>query len=136
MKENGGAFLIFDYGPFYKKNIDTIQSIYNKRKSSFLENPYKSDITYHVDFINIEKLASEYNLYFHGPITQKKFLYYNGINERIISLTKKVKEKKQLDLLYSQFKKLTDPDGLGGLIKCVLVTKKNLKNSFFDGKAT
>ena len=136
LKDYGGAFLIFDYGPFHKKKVDTIQSIYNKKKSSFLENPYKSDITFHVDFLNIEKLASKYNLYFHGPITQKKFLYYNGINERIISLTKKVKEKKKLDLLYSQFKKLTDPDGLGGLIKCVLVTKKNLKYSFFDGRVT
>ena len=59
------------------------------KKSNFLEFPYESDITYHVDFEDIKEKSSKFGLKAYGPITQKKFLYYNGINERFISLIKK-----------------------------------------------
>ena len=131
LKEFGGGLLIFDYGPLKKKKIDTLQSIFKKKKSYFLSNLYDSDITYHVDFEKIKQQAIKSDLLFHGPITQKKFLFFNGINERFIKLSKNLQSKKQLEILNSQFVRLTDARGMGSLIKCNFITKKQIKLNFF-----
>ncbi len=131
LKKFGGGLLIFDYGPLKKKKIDTLQSIFKRKKSYFLNNPYDSDITYHVDFEKIKQQALESGLLFYGPITQKKFLFFNGINERYIKLSKRLKSKNQLETLNSQFNRLTDARGMGNLIKCTFVTKKKIELSFF-----
>ena len=102
-----------------------MQSIF-KKKSYFLNNLYDSDITYHVDFEKIKQQAIKSDLFFHGPITQKKFLFFNGINERFIKLSKSLQSKKQFEILDSQFTRLTDAKGMGVLIKCNFVTKKKL----------
>ena len=57
---------------------------------------------------------------------KKKFLYFNGINERFLMLSKNSDSEKKIEQLQSQFTRLTDPSGMGGLIKCVLITKKIL----------
>ena len=131
LKEFGGGLLIFDYGPLKKKKIDTLQSIFKKKKSYFLNNLYDSDITYHVDFEKIKQQAIKSDLLFYGPITQKKFLFFNGINERFIKLSKNLQSKTQFEILNSQFTRLTDAKGMGSLIKCNFVTKKQIKLNFF-----
>ena len=73
----------------------------------------------------------KFGLKAYGPISQKKFLYYNGINERFISLTKNLQSDKKLKALESNFRRLTDPEGLGGLIKCIYISKKELDLSYF-----
>ncbi len=128
----GGGILIFDYGPSKKKKVDTIQAIRNKKKSNFLEFPYESDITYHVDFEDIKEKSSKFGLKAYGPITQKKFLYYNGINERFISLIKNVQSRQKIKILESNFKRLTDPDGMGDLIKCIYISKNELDLGYFN----
>ena len=127
----GGGIIIFDNGPSVKKKIDTIQAIRNKKKNNFLEHPYESDITYHIDFQEIKEKSLKFGLKAYGPISQKKFLYYNGINERFISLTKNLQSDKQLKALESNFRRLTDPEGMGGLIKCIYISKKELDLSYF-----
>ena len=102
-----------------------------KKKSYFLNNPYDSDITYHVDFEKIKQQAIQAGLIFYGPITQKKFLFFNGINERFIKLSKTLQTKEQLKILNSQFTRLTDARGMGNLIKCTFITKKKIELSFF-----
>ena len=131
LKKFGGGLLIFDYGPFKKKKIDTLQSIFKKKKNYFLNNPYESDITYHIDFEKIKQQAIKSGLFFHGPITQKKFLFFNGINERFIKLSKSLQSKKQIEILDSQFTRLTEAKGMGNLIKCTFITKKKIKLNFF-----
>ena len=127
----GGCLLIFDYGPFKKSKIDTLQSILKKKKNYFLNNPHKSDITYHIDFDKIKQQAIKSNLFFYGPITQKKFLFFNGINERFLSLSRGLQSKKQFEILNSQFTRLTDAQGMGNLIKCTFITKKEIELSYF-----
>ncbi|MEE2694901.1 MAG: SAM-dependent methyltransferase [Pseudomonadota bacterium] len=129
IKRFGGGILIFDYGPFKKENIDTIQSIYKSKKCGVLDYPFESDITYHVDFQNLKKISSNFSLLNFGPITQKKFLYFYGINERVISLASKLKSKDIIKDLEQQFERLTSPSGLGNLIKCLFISnyKINLK---------
>ncbi len=127
----GGGFLIFDYGPLKKRKINTLQSIFKKKKNYFLNNPHKSDITYHIDFEKIKQQAIKSDLFFYGPITQKKFLFFNGINERFLNLSSGLQSKKQFEILNSQFTRLTNSEGMGNLIKCTFITKKELKLSFF-----
>ena len=127
----GGGLLIFDYGPFKKRKIDTLQSIFKKKKNYFLNNLHKSDITYHVDFEKIKQQAIKSDLFFYGPITQKKFLFFNGINERFIKLSQGLQSKKQFQILDSQFTRLTDAKGMGDLIKCAFITKEEVELNFF-----
>ena len=102
-----------------------------KKKSYFLNNPYEADITYHVDFEKIRQQAIKSGLFFYGPITQKKFLFFNGVNERFIKLSRSLETKKQFEILNSQFTRLTDAKGMGNLIKCTFITKKELELNFF-----
>ena len=132
LKVFGEGLLIFDYGPFKKKNISTIQAIHTKKKSCFLDFPYESDITYHIDFEAIKNLSKKFNLNFYGPITQKKFLYFNGINERLENLKKNSRSKKVREDLNSQFLRLTDPFGMGDLIKCVYIAKNKINLDYFN----
>ena len=128
IKSYGGAVLIFDYGPFKKKLISTVQALYRFKKCSIFDHPFESDITYHVDFNNIKK----YKLKYLGPITQKQFLFFYGINERIYNLSLKTKSKKKMENLYSQFKRLTDPNGMGDLFKCIFISRNRLELPAFS----
>ena len=132
IKTYGGGILIFDYGPFEKKNIDTLQAIYKSKKCGILDFPFKSDITYHVNFNNFKKIAEDLNLFFYGPIMQKDFLFFHGINERVINLISKNPSQHKIKILEKQFEKLTSPAELGGLIKCVFVSKEKINSKVFN----
>ena len=73
-----------------------------------------------------------YGLRAYGPISQKKFLFYNGISERFASLNKKSNSNLEKKALESHFKKLTDPNGMGNLIKCIYVSKDKLDLNYFN----
>ena len=133
IKRYGGGILIFDYGPYLKKKIDTLQVISKSKKSSFLKDLFESDITYHVDFEKIKEKSDSFGLYNYGPISQKKFLFFYGINERLMALLKKNHSTKIQSVLNYQFNRLTDPQGMGGLIKCLFITNSNIVIDAFRG---
>ncbi len=133
IKIYGGGVLIFDYGPYLKKKIDTLQVISKSKKANFLENVFESDITYHVDFEKIKEQSNSFGLYNYGPISQKKFLFFYGINERLMTLLKNNNSNKTQSILNYQFNRLTDPKGMGGLIKCLFITNKNMNIDAFRG---
>ena len=131
IKIYGGGLLFFDYGPNLKKKIDTIQALYKSQKCDFLAFPHDSDITYHIDFQQVKKIANNFNLICHGPISQKKFLFFHGINERYMQLLEANKSqtiKKQLD---NEFYRLVDPNGMGNLLKCMFITNQKIKLDSF-----
>ena len=66
-------YIIFDYGPFNKKRINTLQAIHKSKKCGILDFPFNSDITYHVDFKAIQKLSHKFKLYDYGPIAKSFF---------------------------------------------------------------
>ncbi len=132
IKNFGGGILIFDYGPFQKKNIDTLQAIYDSKKCGIFDKPFKSDITYHVNFEKLKKISNSFGLRSYGPISQRKFLFFNGINERFYDLSNKVRSKKTLNDLEKQFERLTTPYGMGSLIKCLFVSNYDFKLKAFE----
>ena len=129
----GGGIIIFDYGPLQKeKNRYYSSNSKKKKKCDFLEFPYESDITYHIDFRDIMQKSLKFNLKAYGPISQKKFLYFNGISERFISLSKKCTSFDKIKTLESHFNRLTDPQGMGNLIKCIYICKNKLDLGYFN----
>ena len=131
IKEFGGGFLVIDYGPYIKKKISTIQAIYKSKKCNIFDYPFFSDITYHFDFLNLKKHSEKFNLKFYGPINQRQFLYFNGINERINSLINHTQDNNVKIKLSKQFHRLTDPKGMGELFKFVFISKNDLNLSYF-----
>mgnify|MGYP001198691138 CR=1 FL=1 len=127
----GGGFLVIDYGPYIKKRISTIQAIHNSKKCNIFDYPFFSDITYHFDFLNLEKYSKKFNLKFHGPINQRQFLYFNGINERINSLINQTQDNNIKLKLSEQFRRLTNPSSMGELFKFVFISKNDLNLPYF-----
>ena len=131
VKKFGGGFLVIDYGPYVKKKISTIQAIYKSTKCDILDYPFFSDITYHFDFSNLKKFTEDFNLKFHGPINQRQFLYFHGINERINTLINQTQDNDVKMKLSKQFHRLTDPSGMGELFKFAFISKNDLDLPYF-----
>ena len=66
-------YLIMDHSQ-NKRLIQFSQFIMDEK--TIFENTHESDITYHIDFEYIKKVAKKFNLYFYGPISQKKFFIF------------------------------------------------------------
>lgn len=123
----GGAFLLIDYGPFEKKNIDTLQSIYKKKKCGILEYPCFSDITHHIDLKYIHELSKKKRLSCYGPISQKQFLLTFGAKERLKVLINSTKNRYDIESIINGYNRLLDINQMGELFKCMLFTRENLK---------
>ena len=123
----GGAFLLFDYGPYEKANVSTVQAIFKKKKCSLFENPSRADITHHINFQTIREISKEYNLFSIGPISQSKFLNMFGINERLDNMLQGLSSNKIKKKLEGDFFKLTSPTEMGELFKCMIFTKDQIR---------
>ena len=123
----GGAFLLFDYGPYQKANVSTVQAIFKKKKCCIFDHPSRADITHHINFERLKEISKEYKLFSIGPIPQSKFLNMFGINERLDSILKGLSSNKIKKKLEGEFFKLTSQAEMGELFKCMLFTSKQIK---------
>ncbi len=130
IKKKQGMIILFDYGPFNKKNMDTLQGIYKGKKCDILFSPCSSDITHHIDFKYLKSLALRYNLNVLGPITQRNFLLSMGADERMRILLNKEKNVKKQKKFLSSYKKLMDKDEMGELFKCIIFHTNRYKIPF------
>ena len=130
IKKNGGIFLLIDYGPLIKKNTDTIQAIHNNLKCNFLDHPGRSDITHHIDFVLLKKIAKRFGLRVYGPVNQSKFLSIFGINERTENLINKSNNLKQKEKIENDFLRLTSYNQMGELYKCIIFSDVDLNLPF------
>ena len=80
------------------------------------------------DFISI---ANEFGLISYGPISQKDFLFFHGINERVLNIISKKAPNEKIESLNKQFEKLTSPSGMGGLIKCIFISREKIDSPIF-----
>ena len=112
---NNGFFLLIDYGYINLPKISTLQSIKSNKKTDFLDNPGNQDITYHVDFNNLQNILEENKIDDFIINTQSNFLRQNGILDRANILIKKnPKKKKQIN---EQLAILTKREYMGNLFK-------------------
>jgi NADH dehydrogenase [ubiquinone] 1 alpha subcomplex assembly factor 7 len=81
LKTHGGIAINFDYGYVKTEFANTLQAIKNHQKVEVLKNVGEADITAHVDFSALEKIAKNYGLN-SSIISQREFLISLGIEER------------------------------------------------------
>lgn len=135
--DNRGAALFIDYGydlePKERSQNQfnsTIQAIKNHKFSSILENIGTSDITAHVDFSFIRKVATSQNIRSSQTLTQENLLHKLGIFERMSILASKNPELS--NILYNQYNRLTSKNLMGNLFKSIAITNKEDKLFIFD----
>lgn len=111
LKTHGGIVINFDYGYVKTEFANTLQAIKNHQKVSIFEKD--CDITAHVDFFALKKIAKNFGLN-SSLVTQREFLISLGIEERRKILP--FSENSAIDRLIS-------PDQMGELFKCHIIWK-------------
>ena len=121
IKKNRGIFITIDYG--YYKNIKnfTLQSLSNHKFSNIFDNIGEQDISSHVNFKDLHKIAKKYNLKIDEASTQKDFLIKYGILERKKLLSKN-KNNETKNIINNQVKRLISAKEMGNLFKFLIVS--------------
>ena len=118
LKSKGGIAINFDYGYLESEFANTLQAVKAHKKVNPLENPGNADLTAHVDFGALNKIAKKADLN-SSLVTQREFLTSLGIEERRKSLLKQNPEK--TEEVNSSIDRLIMPDQMGELFKCHII---------------
>lgn len=118
LKKQTGAALFLDYGHAHSAPGDTLQAMKDHRFVSIFETPGSADITAHVDFENISRIARADGVRVHGPVTQRDFLRGLGIETRADRLLERATEAQKVDI-GTGLKRLIDTEQMGSLFKVV-----------------
>lgn len=88
----GGATLFFDYGYVVRGAGDTVQAVHRHQFCDVLEYVGDADITAHVDFSFVKKVAESQGLSVFGAVEQGVFLRELGIQVRAEKLKETVRK--------------------------------------------
>ncbi|MBO0333059.1 SAM-dependent methyltransferase [Sneathiella sp. CAU 1612] len=124
---NGGAALIVDYGAADTILGDSFQAVKGHGHVDPLNNPGEADLTAHVKFAILKKIAATQGITIQGPTSQGRFLERLGIEARHHMLRQKADDaqKKKLD---AQLRRLTSASEMGTLFK-VMALSHNMSAS-------
>ncbi len=117
----GGCALFIDYGHATSGFGDTLQAVKNHAYSNVLDAPGEADLTAHVDFQALMKVAQAEGALTYGAVSQGAFLKSLGIMERAEALQARATPE-QLKLLLSGRDRLINADQMGTLFKVVAMT--------------
>lgn len=115
LKEQGGAALIIDYGPFELRAGSTLQALRSHEKVDPLKHPGEADLTTHVDFELLKHVAEANGADVMGLTMQGDWLRNMGIEIRHEALVRKNPEEQAK--LKRQFDRLVDDGQMGALFK-------------------
>ncbi|KEO85573.1 hypothetical protein EH30_13730 [Erythrobacter sp. JL475] len=115
LKEQGGAALIIDYGPFELRAGSTLQALRSHEKVDPLKHPGEADLTTHVDFELLKHVAEANGADVMGLTMQGDWLRNMGIEIRHEALVRKNPEEEAK--LKRQFDRLVDDGQMGALFK-------------------
>jgi len=118
LKNQGGIAINFDYGYYKTEFANTLQAIKNHQKVDALSNVGEADITAHVDFFALEKIAKN-SLLNSSLISQRDFLISLGIEER----RQKLLQENPAAEINSAIDRLIGFDQMGELFKCLILWK-------------
>jgi len=122
IKENRGAALFIDYGYFRSSVGDTMQGVKGHEYVDILSNVGEADITSHVDFEVLAKVAADVGIDDISLMTQRDFLLSLGLKERAAALMAIADEEQQNDMV-AAVKRLSgkDKSDMGELFKVIEV---------------
>lgn len=122
---HGGIFLCIDYG-YEKGKGDTLQALFQGQPSDPLSHIGKSDLTCHINFGALKKIALTNGLGVLGPIPQGQFLKNLGIDLRIEKLKQaNPVSRSSLDIAAMR---LTHPQYMGTLFKVMAIFSPSTLN--------
>lgn len=121
LQKQQGFCLFIDYGYTSFKGEKTVQALYKHRHVSILDNPGECDITAHVNFETVCRLAMENSLTVHGPVSQKTFLESLGIAARIEILKNNATESQKNDM-DAAYERLCGTYQMGELFKVIAIS--------------
>lgn len=116
--KQGGAALFVDYGHAFSGAGDTLQAVVSHRFTSIFDTPGACDLTAHVDFENIGRIASRDGVFTHGPIEQGLFLKNLGIETRAQALLEGADETRSATIK-DGLQRLIDTAQMGSLFKAI-----------------
>jgi NADH dehydrogenase [ubiquinone] 1 alpha subcomplex assembly factor 7 len=127
----GGAALLIDYGRSRSDIGESLQALRKHRMVAALENPGEADLTAHVDFGAVSRVAAEGGATILGPTTQEGFLRKIGIVERAERL-KSHATPNQATAIDTALHRLIDPSAMGTLFKVLGLASPGLAPAGFS----
>jgi NADH dehydrogenase [ubiquinone] 1 alpha subcomplex assembly factor 7 len=124
MKKQSGSVLFLDYGYGHSSPINTLQAVQSHRFESPLYQPGQTDITAHVDFENIGRIAKEAGVQKARMVTQHDLLRALGIELRFARLLSVASETQAVSL-QSGYDRLMHPEQMGTLFKAMAVSSSS-----------
>ncbi|WP_305097843.1 class I SAM-dependent methyltransferase [Croceibacterium aestuarii] len=113
--QQGGAALLIDYGHAEERTGSTFQAVRRHRKADPFAKPGQADLTAHVDFHALARVAESREARWLGTATQGDWLKALGIEGRAEALGEYAPQHR--DALHSAMHRLIDPDQMGELFK-------------------
>lgn len=117
LTRHDGAALVIDYGHTETTPGDTLQAVQSHGYADVLTSPGEQDLTTHVDFEALGRIAVEAGARLHGPVTQADFLNALGLATRTRRLAANAKDDAQAAAVLSGAERLVDSAQMGSLFK-------------------
>jgi SAM-dependent MidA family methyltransferase len=114
--------LIIDYGG--DGAGDTLQAVRRHAKIDPLAAPGEGDLTAHVDFVTLARLARDAGLDVAGPRPQGEFLCALGLEARAAALARAHPER--AERIGRELQRLSHPDAMGVLFKALCLSSPSL----------
>ncbi|MBX3580357.1 MAG: class I SAM-dependent methyltransferase [Rhizobiaceae bacterium] len=122
IRRDGGAAIFFDYGHLQPGFGDTFQALRNHRYEDVFDNPGKADLTSHVDFSALDRVARSRGLVTRA-MTQGDFLLGMGLLERAGRLGQNA-DAQMREAISEAVERLAGPDEMGQLFKVLQVAQR------------
>jgi NADH dehydrogenase [ubiquinone] 1 alpha subcomplex assembly factor 7 len=129
--EAGGAALIIDYGSDRPGYGDTLQAVRDHKYADPLADPGEADLTAHVDFAALAKVAADAGARPRPILTQGEFLTRLGLITRAQALAKD-KDEATRQAIATAGERLAGPKAMGELFKVLAVGAPGLTLPAFD----
>ncbi|MDG2033127.1 MAG: SAM-dependent methyltransferase, partial [Rhodospirillales bacterium] len=120
-----GVALFIDYGYAAQTGGDTFQAVKDHQYADPLAHPGDADLTAHVDFEAVTRLAGHAGVRVSGPVTQGTFLRNLGIEPRADTLMDAASAAQKGDI-ETALERLTGEDAMGGLFKVIAFSHPDL----------
>lgn len=117
LAEQGGAALFIDYGHDVPQVGSTLQAVRAHRKVDPFEAPGEADLTAHVDFEVLARIARSRGARWLGTVTQGDWLRALGIKARAERLAAAAPGPGQADAVHVAMERLVADDQMGRLFK-------------------
>ena len=123
LKRFGGFALLIDYGHAATGFGDTLQAVRGHAYASVLEHPGEADLTAHVDFLDLARVAAATGAFVSGTVEQGAFLRALGIVDRA-SVLKANTSAASASAIEASLKRLVADTEMGILFKVLALSSQ------------